>query len=454
MGLMVTIFSIASCNKVDEIPDSTNMLKLTIERDAGITFTNEELTIWRDRALNGPYKTKGDRFTESPGSWDAVVVRAEKFMNDEVDEFWNGVLVSTDQVWASYTYNRGHYLLAAAFYGLVKENNKYRQKAKEAILAQIANKNPIFEDYLGITSGWPNAFHFANFTTRLFHAFDYTYDLWTPQEIADYEAWMERALVLYRKIWLDIPAKNFPNRNNDDYSSRSSWALTGEELSHPYYDDKKWTYTDASGARHNYLRLATGRGGYGNGEFNFAGAELTWAIYKNETDRIDDIKRWFREWLMFAVWPDGTTSENVRNGDYGRPSTGTMHYGAISLEIMAYIAELSRRRGDNYFYEYSTSDGYWGTEGGNKNLRLVINTLIDCMRSTVDRFWWLPQEENRLSTLNGTFRYRPEMAIAISNIYYNDDLMGQTYKNQASGCITYFSGMGGRSYKAAINTYD
>ena len=106
IGVVVTLFTITSCNKNDEIPGPAGASNLTIKRHSGITFTNKELTIWRDRAINGPYKTKGDRFTESPGSWDAVIVRAEKFMNDEVDEYWDGVLVSADQVWASYTYNR------------------------------------------------------------------------------------------------------------------------------------------------------------------------------------------------------------------------------------------------------------------------------------------------------------------------------------------------------------
>jgi hypothetical protein len=80
IGVLLTIFTIPSCNKFDEIPDTARTSSLTIERHSGITFTNKELTIWRERAINGPYKTKGDRFTESPGSWDAVIVRAEKFM--------------------------------------------------------------------------------------------------------------------------------------------------------------------------------------------------------------------------------------------------------------------------------------------------------------------------------------------------------------------------------------
>ncbi len=32
----------------------------------GLHFTQEELNIWRQRAENGPYKTKGDVCTNSP----------------------------------------------------------------------------------------------------------------------------------------------------------------------------------------------------------------------------------------------------------------------------------------------------------------------------------------------------------------------------------------------------
>jgi hypothetical protein len=47
MGLMVTLFTIISCKNDEEIRP-TEASELTIGRPSGITFTKEELTVWRD----------------------------------------------------------------------------------------------------------------------------------------------------------------------------------------------------------------------------------------------------------------------------------------------------------------------------------------------------------------------------------------------------------------------
>jgi hypothetical protein len=412
--------------------------KILVDRDSGFTFTNIELVEWRYRSVNGEPL---DDIYNGDNSWNDAVTRADAFVANPSSEYWDEDIVVDD----INTYNKGHGILAAAFVGLVNEDNIYRQAAKTAILAQIANSNPVFEN---ITSPYGHVFHFAGFTGRLFVAFDYCYDLFTAQEISDYETWMDRAIALYVANRDQYPTLNFPNRLSDDYSTVSWWALTGEEYTDPYYDDKTYTYTDSGGTRHNLIRKAHG---WGNGGSLLNASIFLYSLYKNDTTNINLCKRWVKEWLMFAVWPDGTTSEGLRNGDYSRPPTGVMWYGAIVLECVLIIAEHLRRKGDTELYDFTTSDGIWGNDGGSKNIRLVVNTLVEGLRSTVDRYWWTVSEANRLDSLDGTYRYRAEMALAIANLNFKDATIAATYKNEASGCNQYDVAYGGPSYASNSN---
>jgi len=56
----------------------------------GLHFTQEELNIWRQRAENGPYKTRGDVCTNSPGDWERIVGHANAFLSKPSEERWKG----------------------------------------------------------------------------------------------------------------------------------------------------------------------------------------------------------------------------------------------------------------------------------------------------------------------------------------------------------------------------
>jgi hypothetical protein len=46
----------------------------------GLQVTQEELDIWRERAENGPFKSRGDVCTNSIGDWDRVVAYKDNFV--------------------------------------------------------------------------------------------------------------------------------------------------------------------------------------------------------------------------------------------------------------------------------------------------------------------------------------------------------------------------------------
>lgn len=169
----------------------------------------------------------------------------------------------------------------------------------------------------------------------------------------------------------------------------------------------------------------------------------------------DHCKLYVEEYLMFATFPDGTVSEYKRNGDYGNPHQGTMFYSLICLEGLLTTAKMFFRSGDNSIYEYSTALGLSGTEGGTKNLRLIIDTLIENCTGTVLRYYASVTSDNLLDTYNANTntRYLPELTISLAADYYDD--LSPAYLLTLSGSRAYGAsenhpiGAAGHSYGAA-----
>jgi len=60
-------------NKVLAFLFSVTVLSNTL-LGGGLLWSDNDLAVWRDRAVNGPYKTAGDAFDPLiPGEWDRIV---------------------------------------------------------------------------------------------------------------------------------------------------------------------------------------------------------------------------------------------------------------------------------------------------------------------------------------------------------------------------------------------
>src|SRR5690606_12641935 len=106
----------------------------------------------------------------------------------------------------------------------------------------------------------------------------------------------------------------------------------------------------------------------------------------NDVELIHHAKVYFKEWILFSVYPSGETGENERNGDYGVPQQGSKFYGLLNVGAYAYIAEALARKGDFELYQYSTSDGRCGTQGGPKSFRLVVDTHVNESTGILNRY--------------------------------------------------------------------
>jgi hypothetical protein len=95
-------------------------------------------------------------------------------------------------------------------------------------------------------------------------------------------------------------------------------------------------------------------------------------VLLNNSTLKEHAKRFVKEWLMFAVAPDGTVVDQFRwNDQNGSPQLGYVYAGTALGSIITTVDHLARA-GDAELYDYETSFGYYGWEGGPKSLRLVM----------------------------------------------------------------------------------
>jgi hypothetical protein len=92
-------------------------------------------------------------------------------------------------------------------------------------------------------------------------------------------------------------------------------------------------------------------------------------VHQNRQDYKDEAKLMVKEYLMFGVHPQGYMGDFERwwNNNRIEPEQGLAYAPGCAAEVIR-IADVLARTGDMELYEYTTSQGLAGTEGGAKNL--------------------------------------------------------------------------------------
>ena len=136
---------------------------------------------------------------------------------------------------------------------------------------------------------------------------------------------------------------------------------------------------------------------------------------------------------MFGTFPDGSTGEFRRNdgnaSDYQTEETGTMYYDMINIETLIVGAMALYKKGDNELLNYSTNKGLHGTEGGNKNLKLLIDNRCKLINHDLEWYWRDKKPQFRHDAVGGGGRlyYAFDVIFTYANQYYKDDYIKATY---------------------------
>jgi hypothetical protein len=408
----------------------------------GLHVTKEELEIWKQRAANGPYKIKGDVSSNSPADWSRILNNANSFLSNPSGERWAGQ--TTESCWwgdrkqtpSLPGRSRGEKLRDAAFAYLITGNVKYRDAVRSELLAQATMPGTKFDD----KTRWCNdppigdsySFEIAMWLTRVLFGYDYVRSSLAEADRTTLDTWFRSAGYFWEDVAGAMLKKRFPNRDKDDYTTLGrGWDLTKPVCSNgkcvTHFDGwKKYDWHEGWNNRTaSQIRFATLAG-----------------ILTNDTFLKNQGKRYFKEAFKYAVFPDGTHADYRRWTDT-KPGLG-WHYAGSMIGTLITIADHFGRLGDLELYQFSTSEGLFGTEGGPKSLDKVIKLFVGHVNQTVTRYGTSDPAKNGSSTylvssvdaLSREARVH-DTYMAQANIFYKDAFVRSIYTRSASGAPAY-----------------
>jgi len=164
----------------------------------------------------------------------------------------------------------------------------------------------------------------------------------------------------------------------------------------------------------------------------------------NDSFLLDRMSRYFKEWLKFGVYPVGADWNQRRwiQNDAQAPIRG-YRYALLNVGSHITIADhISRATGTTELFEYETSDGMFGTEGGPKSLKRVMLYYARLTNGTINHY------ASTTSTSDPGLRFNPCVRskttgqlvcnigfthLAVPNIYYNDPEIKTAYMQSIPG---------------------
>lgn len=369
-------------------------------------FTSQEY--WTPNQYNDGLKTYGSQLTTrkntfmsvKPGPWPGPVGnKTQKLYNPGLADY-NGftpIPCWTNDVdyWFLETYGNESFksdVQSAAIWALINDDDSVLTAVKDMLLAHVntprldfgnrsiwqpAGKSGIpgslYSVYLSNGRAQTNPFFFlGEYLVEMCRLYDSVKAICSASEISSIETWLTNyAEFLYLNLetdWFPVLFNSQNDRDNLIMTSSYQRSLNTGELSWATEKTHDGGYYIPRGSLLYHNRALSQAYGVG-----VAGAIL------NNTKYMEYGKRIMKEWLAFAVFPDGTSCE------YHRGANGGAHYTAILLIQFCEVAEaLFKLRGDSELWDFETSKGTTlttsgsigipatPTAGGTKSIRTAI----------------------------------------------------------------------------------
>jgi hypothetical protein len=432
----------------------------------GLHVTQPELNIWKTRAAGTltsgttNYRATGDVSANSPGDWNRIKANADAFKANPSAERYLPYPTTTTCIPQAFTGepdHKGQKLRDAAFAYLVTGDVTYRDAVRTELLAQAAEPATDFSN----TARWCSnvirdvnpGFMIAAWMSRMLFAYDYIRPTLSATDKGKLDKWFYHAALYYQARNVDVDLqKIWVNRYNGLYEP-----ITNSNGTTAYDIDKGALTTHYGGATfanlslwHNNRRgvmtsFFTSVGVMLGEENNVSPAEvgLTAADLSARIALFRERGKLFvKEWLMFSVRPDGTMAEMER-WESTQPEQG-WQYALILLDHVLVIADHLARAGDLELYNYTTSAGKYGTEGGPKTLQATATHMLKYVDRTLNRYATdqaARSTDNNyridaISPLEGK-HYVFDTWMAQSNLYWKNAYLKSIYTRQATGTSAY-----------------
>lgn len=352
-----------------------------------LLVTSQELAMWRDRAVNGPFRVTGDFSTNSPGHWSLMVNDAnfnwssarwagpqQLNSNGSVKKLGETSTITANDPPAA-TQQMSHRMMGAAYVAVTNNNQQLAQNIVNEIRWYTQQSRLNFAN----RTLWP--YRFYSDVNPLFMIC-----LWTLPLVIAYDAC--RILVSADsqvEKWFDdladLALNNigtlpnvFPNRQNDDYRNRSSLVD----------NTTRGSTRLANGNIIQHLGISMF---YNNRRSDMHALQGLVGLLLGKTVYVDAAKRYMREWLMFGnrTTANQWTSGDHNRGDSGYPQLG-FSYDITALSRLIAFVEALARTGDTSLYDFSSPEGSanatWGSNHP-KTMKELLQQRIDTIAGTI-----------------------------------------------------------------------
>lgn len=421
----------------------------------GLHVTAEELSLWRQRAERGPYRTNGDAVPNSPGDWQRIERHAATFASHPTLGRWPGPLHDLGRcIVQSRHWPHGlvgvpprmgapEYLRDAAFYAMVAQppnTLSLVEAVKRELLWHTVQPGLDFSDRSrycldNFGNGYHPGFQMSAWLRKLAYGFDYSRiaapEVWLADEETRFLGWLASAAPWYMA---QVDAHREGMWDESGRVSRRAERI-GSLAARPIWNGGPTTRL----VQHRY-----------NNHVNRFAVFLTDIGVLTDDDRIKEYgRRWIREFLTVCVYPVGGLGEFYRWDDVEKGHGQGWKYGVEMVGATIVIADHLARDGDVTGYLFGTTAGTRDTaghvprdgvtDGGPKTLLTTMKQLLRFVdeESQPPRYasWDADDAVRRISsrdTLKGTFR-ADEWLVLQGNVFYRDSFIRSIYMRARPG---------------------
>jgi hypothetical protein len=380
----------------------------------GLHVTQEELNIWKQRRVNGPYQNQ----------WAKIQSRADAFVAAP-EPRWTArttggcwVLKGSDTS-PGRTLDRG--MRDAGLMYLLTGSAAYRHAVRTALLAQAAVAGTNFATN---TSVWcrrnyyeEKYFEIGNWLRRLLYAYDYIRPSLSSADKATLDTWFLDAANHVDITMNNNLADRFLNRLSDNYTCTGTGFCPGAKKAVTHFGGP------------TVYKFHAGWENIPNTGAAFVGAV---GIQQNNTLLRNKAKKYFDEWLKYAVFPGGTVIDQKRWSNNGANPQTAYLYAGTAIGTMITLADHFARAGDLSLYNFTTQIGLFGSEspGNPKSLLQVMQNFAGMTNGTIVRYAsTVPTTDptKRIDSL-GTIQNNIEhIFLAPGNLFFKDPSVKTAY---------------------------
>lgn len=411
---------------------------LTIAAPSGITTlglhtTDAELTIWRDRWANG----SADTFVNARISDEKTRVTNNRntFNSNPSAHVWEynapntgedgSIAASRPSDWLPTEFSKAARLRDAAFHALVNEDAAVMGQVGSIIRSQCDEPTTDFTNTTRFNSGVNQlendtqpAFRLAHATTVQLHAYDYfniavdaglVVDL-SAADKATIKTWFKAAADwMYPRAMEGRANWGFVNRPGNNYNLTS----TAETA---VWSDNSYRLRSTGGSLGPQIHTVNER--FGNRASSCARWVTLYGVAFNEAFYRDMGWKWFRDWIRYALFPDGMLSDWFRWDNW--PGYSTLHM----THAVTAIDALARNSKSQNLYDYETTNGAKNSAGTpstdpSKSMLFAVQTFARYAKGTHDRYTSdhkMDFRNNQAGAGNQGFHDR----FIPANLYYQD----------------------------------